>query len=104
MNTADMSLKGQTIILILSDPSSLKGRNLYGTILSDRGGDRLKVKLSKPLKGYSMTSDLIELTPAIDKGRFKQLSQYYSVRVKGVLFENDRTDTNFFVLGTVTLD
>lgn len=45
-----MSLKGQTVRIIVSEPWDWE-ENLFGTIISDRGGEKLLVKLTKPIKG-----------------------------------------------------
>ena len=49
-----MSLKGQTVRIIVSEPWDWE-ENLFGTILSDRGGDKLLVKLTKPINGKTLT-------------------------------------------------
>jgi len=79
-----MSLKGQTVRIIVSEPWDWK-ENLFGIIVSDRGGDKLLVKLTKPVIGKKLTSDLIELTPRYEKTTFNSLSQHYSVTVGGAL-------------------
>lgn len=93
-----MSLKGQTVRIIVNEPWDWE-ENLFGTILSDRGGDRLLVKLTKPL-----TSDLLELRPRYEKTTFKPLSQYYSVTVGGGLVIENSDDFDYIIIGSVTLD
>ena len=98
-----MSLKGQTVRIIVSEPRDWEG-NLFGTILSDRGGDKLLVRVTKPLKGKKLTSDLIELRPRYEKETFKLLSQYYSVTVGGALVKEDSDEFDYIIIGSVTID
>ena len=98
-----MSLKGQTVRIIVNEPWNWEG-NLFGTILSDRGGDKLLVKLTKPIKGRKLTSDLIELKPRYKKETFKPLGQYYSVTVLGALVDGKNDEYDYIITGSVTLD
>jgi len=98
-----MSLKGQTVRIIVNEPWDWEG-NLFGTILSDRGGDKLLVRLTKPLKGKKLTSDLIELRPRYVKETFKPLSQHYSVTVGGGLVKEDSDEFDYIIIGSVTID
>lgn len=98
-----MSLKGQTVRIIVNEPWNWEG-NLFGTILSDRGGDKLLVKLTKPIKGSKLTSDLIELKPRYEKETFKPLGQYYSVTVGGALVDEKNDEFDYIITGNVTLD
>jgi len=91
-----MSLTGQTVRIVVSEPWDWE-ENLFGIILSDRGGDKLLIRLTKPIKGKKMTSDLIELTPRHEKKTFKPLGQYYSVSVGGSLTTIDRTEFDYVV-------
>ncbi len=98
-----MSLKGQTVRIIVSEPLDWE-ENLFGTILSDRGGDKLLIELIKPIKGKKLTSNLMELKPRYEKETFKPLSQHYSVTVGGSLVINDSDDFEYIIIGSVTLD
>lgn len=98
-----MSLKGQTVRIIVNEPWDWEG-DLFGTILSDRGGDKLLVELIKPIKGKQLTSNLMELRPRYEKETFKPLSQYYSVTVGGALVTKDSDDFDYIIIGSVTLD
>jgi hypothetical protein len=102
-NKPTLSLKGQTVRIIVSEPWHWK-ENLFGTILSDRGGDKLLVKLTKPIRGNKLTSDLIELKPRYEKETFKRLGQYYSVTVGGALVSEDNNEFDYIIIGSVTLD
>lgn len=98
-----MSLRGQTVRIIVSEPWDWI-ENLFGTIISDRGGDKLLVKLTKPITGKKLTSDLIELSPKYEKTTFKPLSQYYSVTVGGALVTENSEEFDYIIIGTITLD
>ena len=98
-----MSLQGQTVRIIVSEPWHWEG-NLFGKILSDRGGDKLLVQLTKPITGKKLTSDLIELTPRYEKLNFKPLSQFYSVTVGGALVTADSNEYDYVIIGSVTID
>ncbi|PHQ28865.1 hypothetical protein [Leeuwenhoekiella nanhaiensis] len=98
-----MSLKGQTVRIIVSEPWDWK-ENLFGTILSDRGGEKLLVKLTKPIKGKKLTNHLIELRPRYEKEAFKPLGQYYSVTVGGALVKEENDEFEYIIIGSVTID
>jgi len=98
-----MSLKGQTVRIIVNKPCD-RNENLFGTIVSDRGGNRLLVKLTKPLTGTSVSSDLIELRPISQNSTFNSLSQYFSIAVDGGLVTENSKDFDYIINGTVTLD
>ncbi len=44
-------LKGKSVRIIVSEPFELTHGNLFGTIINDRGGKKIIVKLSKNIKG-----------------------------------------------------
>jgi hypothetical protein len=98
-----MSFTGQTVRIIVSEPWDRYGI-LFGTILSDRGGDKLLVRLTKPITGKKLTSDLIELKPRYEKETFKPLGQNYSVTVGGALVTANNDDFDYIIIGSVTID
>jgi len=98
-----MSLHGQTVRIIVREPSGWD-ENLFGTILSDRGGKRLLVELTKPIKWNRLKSDLIELRPIYEKETFKPLQQYYAVNVQGTLIGKDGEEIVLLLVGQVALD
>lgn len=99
-----MSLRGRTVRIIVSEPFEWKHGNLFGTIEDDRGGKRLKVRLTKKIKGKKLTSDLVELKPRFEKETFKPLLQNYSVTVNGALIKENSEDFDYILIGTVTID
>lgn len=98
-----MSLRGQTVRIIVNEPWDWEG-NLFGTILSDRGGQKLLVELTKPITGKKLTSNLIELTPRYEKETFKPLTQNYSVTVGVALVTKDTDEFDYIIIGSVTID
>ncbi|MCR5861676.1 hypothetical protein LRS05_05795 [Flavobacterium sp. J372] len=96
-------MRGLTVRIIVHEPKSWD-KNLFGTILYDRGGDRLLIKLSKPLKDEELETDLIVLKPANDKETFKPLLQNYSVIAHGSLTDEDNTTSEPILYGSVTVD
>ncbi len=98
-----MSLKGQTVRIIVSEPFDWDGY-LFGTILSDRGGDKLLVRLTKPLKGKKLTSDLIELRPRYVNETFISLSKHYSVTVGGALVKENSDEFDYIIIASITID
>lgn len=92
------------IRIIVHEPKNWNNGNLFGEILSDRGGKKLIVKLIKPIKGELITSDIIELKPQSEKDTFKPLFQYYSVMVKGNLIDEKNEVSEYVISGSVTFD
>lgn len=99
-----MSLKGQTVRILVSEPFEWDYGNLFGTIEDDRGGKSLKVRLTKTIKGKKLTSDLIELRPRYENESFKTLNQYYSVTVGGALIKENSDEFDYIIIGSVTID
>lgn len=92
------------IRIIVHEPKNWNNGNLFGEILSDRGGKKLIVKLIKPIKGELITSDIIELKPQSEKDTFKPLFQYYSVMVNGNLIDEKNEVSEYVISGSVTFD
>lgn len=90
--------------IIVHEPKNWNEGNLFGEILSDRGGKKLIVKLIKPIKGELITSDIIELKPQNEKDTFKPLFQYYSVMINGNLVGENKEISECVISGSVTLD
>lgn len=70
-----MSLHGQIVRIVVAEPFEWDHGNLFGTIFSDRGGIKLKIKLTKTIKGKLFSSDIIELRPRFKDESFKPLTQ-----------------------------
>jgi hypothetical protein len=97
-----MSLIGKTVRIVVGEPWDWK--NLFGTIISDRNGDKLLVKLTKSIEGKKLTSDLIELTPRFENTTFKPLIQNYSITINGSLKSPNSDELDFIIIGNVTID
>ncbi len=97
-------LKGRTVRIIVSEPYEWPYGNLFGTIIYERGGDKIIVKLTKEISGPKLTSDHIELTPRYQKETFKPLTQNYSVTVGGALVEQGSDEWDYILIGSVTID
>lgn len=99
-----MSLQGQTVRVIIHKPETWDKGNLFGTIISDRGGKKLLLKLTDQIVSKAITSDILELQPLTEKETFKPLRQYYSVMVNGNLKSSNNEKTEFLFYGSVTID
>ena len=99
-----MSLQGQTVRIIIHKPETWDKGNLFGTIISDRGGKKLVLKLTDKMVGKEITSDILELQPLTEKETFKPLGQYYSVMVNGNIKSSENEKTEFLFYGSVTID
>lgn len=99
-----MSLQGQTVRIIIHKPETWDKGNLFGTIISDRGGKKLLLKLTDKMVGKEITSDILELQPLTEKETFKPLGQYYSVMVNGNIKSSENEKTEFLFYGSVTID
>ena len=93
-----------TVRRVVAEPFEWKHGNLFGKILSERNGDKLKVKLTQTIQGKSFSSDILLLTPRIKDETFKQLKQYYSVTVNGALINEKTNELDFIIIGNVTYD
>ncbi|MBL0260373.1 MAG: hypothetical protein IPQ10_04760 [Saprospiraceae bacterium] len=99
-----MSLQGKTVRIIVHEPENWDKNNLFGTIISDRGGKKLLLQLTEKIVGKEITSDIIVLTPKTENETFKPLEQYYSIMVNGNLKCNERDDEEYIIYGSVTID
>jgi|SRR6185503_10184674 len=99
-----MSLRGQTVRIIVNEPYEWDYGNLFGTIIYDRGGEEIIVKLTKSIKGKKLTSDLLKLLPRYANETFKPLTQHYAVTVGGSLVNQDSNEFDYILIGSVTID
>jgi len=93
-----------TVRIIVLEPSDWNQGNLFGEILSDRGGEKLKVKLTQSIKGRMFSSDILILTPFIKNETFKPLQQYYSVSINGSIINEHTNEQEFIIISNVTYD
>jgi hypothetical protein len=99
-----MALRGTGVRIIVHEPSNWDKGNLFGTIIFDRGGDKIIVKLSDKIAGSQLTSDLLELSPRKQGDTFKPLTQYYSVMVDGSLIDENKEVKEPLIYGSITFD
>lgn len=93
-----------TVRIVVSEPFEWTYGNLFGEILFERDGDKLKVRLTQQIKGKYFSSDILLLTPRFKNDTFKPLHQYYSVTVKGCLVNEETNEQDFIIIGIVTYD
>ena len=99
-----MALRGTGVRIIVHEPSNWDKGNLFGTIIFDRGGNKIIVKLSDKIAGSQLTSDLLELSPHKEGDTFKPLTQYYSVMVDGNLIDENKEVKEPLIYGSITFD
>lgn len=99
-----MSLQGQTVRIIVHEPVNWNKGNLFGTILSDRVGHKITLKLLDKIIGKEIISDVLEIQTLTEKETFKPLGQYYSVMIKGSLKSNETEKSEHIIYGSVTID
>jgi len=98
-----MSLTGQGVRIIVSEPIEWEHGNLFGRVIKQRGNSLL-IKLSKPIEGKEFSSDLLELRPRYQGDYFKPLEQFYSVIVSGTLIHPRTNRSVHVIIGSVTMD
>jgi hypothetical protein len=97
-------LKGRTVRIIVSEPPGWAQGNLFGTIIYDRGGEQIIVKLSNEIKGLKVTSNLLKLSPCYENATFKPLTQDYSMMVGGELIKENSSEFEYVLNGIVSID
>jgi hypothetical protein len=99
-----MSLRGTGVRIIVHEPSNWTKGNLFGTIIFDRDGNKIVVKLSRKISGSQLKSDLLELSPHKQGDTFKLMTKYYSVIVDGSLITENREVKEPLICGSITFD
>ena len=93
-----------TIRIVVAEPFEWAYGNLFGEILYEQNGNKLKVRLTQQIKGKSFSSDILLLTPRFKDETFKALQQYYSVTINGTLINEETNEQDFIIVGNVTYD
>ena len=93
-----------SVRIVVAEPFEWTYGNLFGEILSERNGDKLKVRLTQKIKGKSFSSDILLLTPRFKGETLKPLQQYYSVTINGALVNEETNEQDFIIIGNVTYD
>ena len=99
-----MSLHGASVRIIIKEPEERVGKNLFGTIISDRGGKTLMVRLTEPISGKQLKSDLLRLSPVDPVATFRPLEQYYGLEISAHLVVEQKGDDESLFSGVVALD
>ena len=99
-----MALRGTGVRIIVHEPSNWGKGNLFGTIIFDRGGNRIIVKLYDKITGRKLTSDLLELSPHKQGDTFKPLTQYYAIMVDGSLIDESSEVKEPLIYGSIAFD
>ena len=99
-----MSLQGKSVRIIVHEPVNWNKGNLFGTILSDRCGQKITLKLLDKINGKEFSSDILEIQTLTEKETFKPLRQYYSVMVNGSLKSDETEKSEHIIYGSVTID
>lgn len=97
-----MNLLTQGVRIIVREPVGWHHGNLFGYVVKQQG-NRLFIKLAKPLRGATFDSDVMALEPRYPGDTFKPLEHNFTVPVKGSLV-NTEDQTDYLIAGTVTID
>ncbi|MDT3402938.1 hypothetical protein [Mucilaginibacter terrae] len=98
------SLRGSSVRITVHKPVSLKNDHLFGTVIYERHGNKLIVKLTENLKGTKVTSNMVLLSPQNVKETFKPGNQHYAVMVNGTLISEDHQELETTLSGTLSFD
>ncbi|MCX2430379.1 hypothetical protein [Pedobacter sp. GR22-10] len=90
--------------IVVIEPVEWNAGNLFGEIISERDGNKLKVRLTRRIKGKRFFSDILMLTPSIENETFKPLHQYYTVRVNGSIFDEQTNEQECVFTSNITYD
>ena len=99
-----MSLQGKTVRIIVHEPENWDKNNLFGTIISDRGGKKLLLQLTEKIVGKEITSDILELKPKAENETFRLLEKYYSIMINGSLKCTENENEEHIINGSITID
>lgn len=98
-----MSLTGLGLRIIVSEPYESNHVNLFGHVLKEHKNSIL-INLSMTIKGNRFSSNLFLLQPRYQGETFKPLLQHLSVTLSGTLVHPETNETDFILIGTVTID
>jgi hypothetical protein len=98
-----MSLSGQNLKIVVSEPFEWEHGNLVGKVVKQKGYT-LFVKLSRSIQGNSFSSDVIELKPRYKGDTFSILEQHNTITVGGALLHPETNETDYVLIGIATID
>lgn len=79
-------------------------KNIFGTIIDYRDGNKLTIKISEPIKGNNIYVTTLLLKPIDPLDTFKSLLQYYSLHAKIYLFDSETGNSEYLMDGIVSID
>lgn len=98
------SLRGSSIRISVEKPLNAKKKNLFGTVIYERHGNKLIVKLSETIDGGKIKSDMLLVTPQAPKERFNASSNNYAIMVNGTLISEGHEEQEATLSGTLSFD
>jgi len=98
------SLRGSSVRIVVHKPVNRKNEKLFGTVIYERHGNKLIIKLSESLKGSKVTSDMVLISPQNIKEIFKPENQQYTVMVDGTLISEDHEEQEASISGMLSFD
>lgn len=98
-----MGLRGRTVRVIVSN-TEFNLKNLFGTIISDRGYKQLKVKVISPISVSTITSSIIELTFINEEETFHSLENLYGLNCQCSLIDEQNAKSENMGEVTVAID
>ena len=99
-----MNLIGRKIRIEVNEPWDWADGDLFGSIVSEHGEDSILVELTKEVAGKKITSTLMVLKVRYEKETFKPLALHQAVTANGALVSTDKSNSDFIIIGTATLE
>lgn len=98
------SLRGSSVRISVEKPSNRKPAHLFGTVIYERHGNKLIIKLSETMEGSKMRSDMMLITPQAHKERFNFTGRNTEIMVHGTLISEDQQEQEASISGILSLD
>ncbi|MVN92401.1 hypothetical protein [Mucilaginibacter aquatilis] len=98
------TLRGSSIRISIDNASSPKNKHLSGTVIYERHGNKLIVKLSETLQSGEMRSDMMLLTPQFKKERFVFDTPKTEIMINGTLISEDDEHQQPGISGILSLN
>lgn len=94
----------KNVRIIVSEAFEWNSKNLFGSIIKQKGNEYLLIELSNPIKIENFSSKIIELKPLHKSSNFKNLINNYSVNIIGNIINEETKEIKFIFTGIVTYD
>ncbi|WP_295770417.1 hypothetical protein [uncultured Mucilaginibacter sp.] len=98
------TLRGSSIRISIDNASSQKSKYISGTVIYERHGNKLIVKLSEALQSGKMRSDVMLLTPQFKKERFIFDTPKTEIMINGTLISEDDEHQQPGIRGILSLN